>query len=131
MTNNLDLAKISENKLKSALLTTRDGAYLDIGQLDEAERWARQAIESQPNSHHSYTLLGAICYRRHELQQGDDWFKKAILRGAKPKDVDYEIKRVVRDTKDENKRQEVVEYLLKKDPMRYAWAKTSLKNRQK
>jgi len=47
------------------------------------------------------------------------WFDKAIKRGAKPEEVDYEIKRVVRDTKDENKRREVVEYPLKKDLMRY------------
>ena len=127
VTNNLDIAKIPENKLKSALLTTRGGAYRDIGQLDEAERCARQAIEYQPNSHHPYTLMGAICYGRGEYPQGDDWFNEAILRGAKPDDVDYEIKRVVRDTKDENKRREVVEYLLKKDSKRYAWAKPYLK----
>jgi len=42
------------------------------------------------------------------------WFDKAIKRGAKPEEVDYEIKRVVRDTKDENKRREVVEYPLKR-----------------
>ncbi len=127
VTNNLDLAKITENKLKSALLTTRGGAYLDIEQLGKAERCARQAIEYQPNSHHPYTLMGAICYRRGEYSQGDYWFNEAIKRGAEPDDVDYEIKRVVRNTKDENKRREVVEYLLKKDPKRYAWAKSCLK----
>jgi hypothetical protein len=55
------------------------------------------------------------------------WFDKAIKRGAKPEEVDYEIKRVVRDTKDENKSREVVEYLLNKDPKRYTWAKSYLK----
>lgn len=127
VTNNLDLARIPENKLKSALLTTRGGACLDIEQLDEAERCARQAIEYQPDSHHPYTLMGAICYRQHEYSQGDYWFNEAIERGAESEDVDYEIKRVVRDTKDENKRQEVVEYLLNKEQMRYAWAKSYLK----
>jgi hypothetical protein len=127
LTNNLDLARIPENKLKSALLTTRGGACLDIEQLDEAEKCVRQAIEYQPDSHHPYTLMGAICYRQHEYSQGDYWFNEAIERGAKSEDVDYEIKRVVRDTKDENKRREVVEYLLNKDAMRYAWAKSYLK----
>lgn len=127
VTNNLDIAKITENKLKSALLTTRGGACLDIEQLDEAERCARQAIEYQPNSHHPYTLMGAICYRRGEYSQGDYLFNEAIKRGAELDDVDYEIKRVVRDTKDENKRREVVEYLLNKDSIRYAWAKSQLK----
>ncbi|MBD2196241.1 MULTISPECIES: hypothetical protein [Calothrix] len=42
--------------------------------------------------------------------------------------MDSEIRRVVKNTKDENKRQEVVNYLLKKDPKRYYWAKFYLKN---
>lgn len=37
------------------------------------------------------------------------------------------MKRVVKNAKDENKRREVVEYLLKKDPHRYAWANSYLK----
>jgi len=131
LTNNLDLARIPENKLKSALLTTRGGACLDIEHLDEAQKCARQAIEYQPDSHHPYTLMGAICYRQHEYSQGDYWFNEAIERGAESEDVDDEIKRVVRDTKDENKRREVVEYLLNKEPMRYAWAKSYLKKPKK
>lgn len=41
--------------------------------------------------------------------------------------MDAEIKRIVKNTKDENKRREVIEYLLKKDSQRYAWAKSYLK----
>ncbi|HEY9295755.1 MAG TPA: hypothetical protein VIQ31_05170, partial [Phormidium sp.] len=36
LTENLDLDKIKENKLKSALLTTRGGAFRDIAKLDDA-----------------------------------------------------------------------------------------------
>jgi hypothetical protein len=123
LTANLDLDRIKETKLKSALLTTRGGAFRDISKLDDAEYCARQAIKYQPNSHHPYTLMGAICYERHQYADGDYWFNEAIKRGANPRDTDAEIKRVVRNAKDENKRREVVEYLLKKDPVRYAWAK--------
>jgi hypothetical protein len=59
LTENLNLEKIKENKLKSALLTTRGGAFRDIEELDKAEKCARQAIEYQPNSHHPYTLNGS------------------------------------------------------------------------
>jgi tetratricopeptide (TPR) repeat protein len=130
LTENLNFDKISENKLKSALLTTRGGAFRDIEELDKAEKCARQAIEYQPNSHHPYTLMGAICYERREYSKGDYWFEEAIKRGASPSDQDAEIKRVVKNAKDENKRREVVEYLLKKDPSRYAWAKSYLKKPQ-
>ena len=37
---------------------------------------------------------------------------------------DAEIKRVVRETRDDLKRRQVVDYLLQKDSMRYAWAKS-------
>ncbi|MEH2230920.1 MAG: hypothetical protein V7K71_15090 [Nostoc sp.] len=127
LTNNLQFDKIKENKLKSALLTTRGGAFRDVGKLDEAENCARQAIEYQPKSHHPYTLMGAICFERHQYSDGEYWFQEAIKRGANPRDMDSEIKRVVKNAKDENKRREVIEYLLKKDSQRYAWAKSYLK----
>jgi hypothetical protein len=122
VTENLDFDQIKENKLKSALLTTRGGAFRDIDKLDDAEKCALKAIEYQPQSHHPYTLMGAICYERGQYSQGDDWFNEAIKRGAESEDIDSELKRVVKNAKDE-KRREVVEYLLTKNPQRYAWAK--------
>ncbi len=122
VTENLDFDQIKENKLKSALLTTRGGAFRDIDKLDDAEKCALKAIEYQPQSHHPYTLMGAICYERGQYSQGDDWFNEAIKRGAESEDIDSELKQVVKNAKDE-KRREVVEYLLTKNPQRYAWAK--------
>ncbi len=127
LTNHLEFDKIQENKLKSALLTSRGGAFRDIEKLDKAENCARQAIEYQPRSHHPYTLMGAICFERHQYSDGEYWFQEAIKRGANPRDMDSEIKRVVKNAKNENKRREVIEYLLKKDPQRYAWAKYYIK----
>ncbi|MGJ5630744.1 tetratricopeptide repeat protein [Nostoc sp. CALU 1950] len=126
LTNNLEFDKIKENKLKSALLTSRGGAFRDIEKLDNAENCARQAIEYQPKSHHPYTLMGAICFERHQYSDGEYWFQEAIKCGANPRDMDSEIKRVVKNAKDENKRRKVIEYLLKKDSQRYAWAKSYL-----
>ncbi|MEG4815122.1 hypothetical protein [Microcoleus sp. K5-D4] len=123
VTENLDFDQIKENKLKSALLTTRGGAFRDIDKLDDAQKCALKAIEYQPQSHHPYTLMGAICYEWGQYSQGDDWFNKAIKRGAESEDIDSELKQVVKNAKDE-KRREVVEYLLKKNPQRYAWAKS-------
>ncbi|MEG4072366.1 hypothetical protein QUA30_06605 [Microcoleus sp. Pol14C2] len=128
LTENLDFDKIKENKLKSALLTTRGGAFRDIDKLDDAERCALKAIEYQPQSHHPYTLMGAICFERGQFLEGERWFNEAIKRGASPRDQDAEMKRVVKNAKN-GKRREVVEYLLKKDPQRYAWAKF-YRNRQ-
>ena len=132
VTGNLNFNTIKENKFKSALLTTRGGAFRDISKLYDAEKCARKAIEYQPQSHHPYTLMGAICFERGQYLKGERWFDEAIKRGASPRDMDAEIKRVVKNA-DNNKRRQVVEYLLKKDPKRYAWAKSYLKkaNNQK
>ncbi len=127
LTENLDFNQIKENKLKSALLTTRGGAFRDIDTLDDAQKCALKAIEYQPQSHHPYTLMGAICFERGEFLEGERWFNEAIKRGASPRDQDAEMKRVVKNAKDENKRREVINYLLEKDSRRYAWAQSYLK----
>jgi hypothetical protein len=121
----VNLNKIQESDLKSALWVTRGAAFRDLDQLDKAENCATQAMECQPDSHQPYTLMGAICYDRREYADGDHWFEMAAERGAD--DADDEIERIVRMTKDKNKRREVAEYLLSKDPDRYAWANSYLK----
>jgi hypothetical protein len=124
---NLDLSSIKESNLKSAILVTRGAAFRDIDDLENAEICAKQAIEAHPQSYQPYTLLGAISYDKGQYPTGDDYFAEAVKRGAKSEEIDDEIKRVIRSTKDENKLQEVVNYLLKKDSQRYAWAKSYLK----
>jgi tetratricopeptide (TPR) repeat protein len=124
---NLDLSSIRESNLKSAILVTRGAAFRDIGDLDNAESCAKKAIEYHPQSYQPYTLLGAIYYDKGEYSEGDDWFAEAVKRGAKTEEIDDEIKRVLLSTKDDNKRQDAVNYLLKKDSQRYAWAKSYLK----
>lgn len=131
LTENLNFDTIKEDKLKSALLTTRGGAFRDINKLDDAEKCALKAIEYHEKSHHPYTLMGAICFENGEYLKGEIWFSKAIERGASPRDEDREIKRIVKNAKDENKRRELVEYLLKKDRVRYNWAESYLKKAKK
>ena len=124
-TENVNWNKVQESDLKSVLLVTRGAAFRDLDQLDEAESCATQAMECQPDSHQPYTLLGAICYDRSQYKEGDDWFGMAAERGAD--DTDDEIEKIVRGIKDKDKRREVAEYLLSKDPNRYKWANSYLK----
>ncbi|HIE01187.1 MAG TPA: hypothetical protein EYP59_13015 [Thiotrichaceae bacterium] len=122
LTDNLKIDQIKNNKLKSALSTTRGGAFRDRRQLDKAENCALQAIEYFPNSHHPYTLMGALCYEWGDYEKGDIWFDKAIKRGASPRDQDAEIKRVIKQA-DKEERGNLMAYLLKKDSQRYKWVK--------
>lgn len=123
LTNNLqNIRSLKEAKLKSALFTTRGGALRDLEHLNEAENCALEAISHFPNSHNPYTLMGALCYDTGRYEQGDEWFEKAIKRGAKPNDQDSEIKRILNKKKGKE-RQEIIDHLLKKDPARFAWVK--------
>ncbi|NEQ70241.1 MAG: hypothetical protein F6K21_33070 [Symploca sp. SIO2D2] len=125
VTENVNWKKIKESDLSSALLVTRGAAFRDLAQLDKAENCAAQAVECQPNNHQPYTLMGAIYYDQGKYSEGDDWFEMAGERGAD--DTDDEIERIVKMTKDKEKRREVAQYLLNKDPNRYGWANSYLK----
>jgi len=130
LTENLILEYIKLSKLRAALLTTRGGALRDIGKNEDAEKCAREAIEYYPDNHNPYTLMGALCFDASRYQEGLEWFAEAVKRGAKEIDQDSEIKRILR----KNQNKDLIDYLLKEDPYRFAWAKSfSVKsiNRQK
>lgn len=129
-TDNLDFKQIKPAKLRAALLTTRGGALRDINSLDEAENCALEAIKHFADSHNPYTLMGALCYQTGRFGEGDKWFEEACKRGAEPRDQDAEIKRILRKKYD----QALIDHLLKKDPVRFAWVKDFVKkftNRKK
>jgi hypothetical protein len=121
-TDNLDFKKIKPAKLRAALLTTRGGAFRDINEFNNAEHCALDAIKHFPDSHNPYTLMGALCYDTGRYEEGDRWFAEAVKRGAKPQDQDAEIKRILRKKKGD-KLEKLIEHLLKKDPIRFAWVK--------
>lgn len=121
-TDNLDFKKIKPAKLRAALLTTRGGAFRDINEFNNAEHCALEAIKHFPDSHNPYTLMGALCYDTGRYEEGDRWFAEAVKRGAKPQDQDAEIKRILRKKKGDEL-EKLIEHLLKKDPIRFAWVK--------
>lgn len=124
LTSNPDLIpSLKENKLKAALLTTRGGALRDIEKLEDAECCALEAIKHFPKSHNPYTLMGALCYATRRYDEGDKWFEEAVKRGAKPKDQDAEIRRILNKKKGKD-RKEMIGDLIAKDPVRFAWVKS-------
>lgn len=121
----VNLDRVRESDLKSAVLVTRGAAFRDLGCWDKARSCASEAKECQPDNHQPYTLMGAIYYDLREYSEGDRWFEMASERGAD--DTDDEIERIVRMTKDKDKRREVVEYLLHKNSVRYHWANSYIR----
>ncbi|MBE9183729.1 hypothetical protein IQ270_03055 [Microcoleus sp. LEGE 07076] len=127
LTNNFNFNKIPGDELKSALLTTRGTAFRDVENFSEAEKCAKQAIDYCPHGYEPYLLMATISKRQEKYEDYVFWENEAIKRGAELGDEDYELKRMVKNIKDEVKLQEVVEYLLKEDPHQYAWANSYLK----
>jgi tetratricopeptide (TPR) repeat protein len=103
------------------LLTNRGGAYKDLGEFEKAIECADKARRLQPRSFYPYNLFGGIYYRKGEHQKGDSYFERAIELGSPSRVQDAEIWRSFNEISDEEKRQ-TAEYLIKKDPKRYAWA---------
>jgi len=81
-----------------------------------------EAKTYNPKKHYPYTLLGALCYDTKRYDQGDKWFEEAVKRGAKANDQDAEIRRILNKKKGKD-RQEMINHLLAKDPIRFEWAK--------
>ncbi|GGA28171.1 hypothetical protein CYANOKiyG1_44390 [Okeania sp. KiyG1] len=110
----VNLEKLKDKDLKARILVTRGAAFRDVRQLNEAKNLALQAHKIDSKSHHPCTLLGATCYGLGKYGDGDYWFEEAQQRGADIKDIDKEIKRLVKETSNRKKRKEIIEYLLKK-----------------
>lgn len=119
----INIDNIKPAKLRAALLTTLGGALRDVEDLDQAEKSALKAISNYPDSHNPYTLMGALCYDTKRYEEGSKWFEEAIKRGAQLKDEDSEIKKILRKEHNHN----LVDYLLKKDPIRFSWVKEFIK----
>lgn len=115
----------TESRVLAAAHTTRGGAYRDLGDLEKAMTSANQAVGLSSNSFHPYNLLGAVHYEQGNPAEGDRNFEKAVKLGAHPKTQDAEIRTALKNSAIETKRV-IADYLLRKDPAKYAWARTYL-----
>ncbi|WP_143594107.1 hypothetical protein [Synechococcus sp. BO 8801] len=117
------LSGIQTCKVKSALLTNRAGAKRDLHDLEGARGDGHGAVKINPQSFHPHNLLGAVYYQAGEPQLGDKHFEIAISLGASREEQDNEIKSALQRSTPEA-RVAVVEYLLAKNPVKYAWLRS-------
>lgn len=118
----LDFEQSPNNRVGSALWTTRGGSLRDLGRAADAMDSARQGHQLDPRSFHPCTLLGALHYEAGDRAEGDLWFQKAIERGANPEAIDSELQAIWRRA-GKARRDEIRRHLLAIDPIRYAWVK--------
>jgi tetratricopeptide (TPR) repeat protein len=89
------LGRVTDQKPRSATLTTRGGALRDLKRYDEAERSGLEAHYLTPSDFRPCTLLGAVRMEMGDYAAGADWYAKAEARGATPDSVDRELKSIL------------------------------------
>lgn len=114
-------------RLRSAIFTTRGGAFRDLGNWGSAEECANQAIQFNESTFQPYNLLGAIYFERGMPEKGEEAFRKAMELGAQPNIQEKQMKAALKSA-GQLERKIVAEYLLRKDPKRYSWANYYLKH---
>lgn len=107
-------------KLRSAIATTHGGVMRDLRRLDDALRLGNQAHTLTPKDFRPCTLLGAVNFELGHYDIGQDWYAKAIERGATERSIDYDLRGILLRA-DPEKRKEIQAFLLRKDPARYRW----------
>jgi hypothetical protein len=66
------------------------------------------------------TLLGALYYEMGDFSLGDEWFAKAVERGARPRALDEELRSIYLRSSGV-RREGMKRHLLAVDPIRYGW----------
>lgn len=118
--NRIEINSQSNDRLKSALCTTKGGALRDQKKYEEALHLAMQAHNFDARSFHPCTLVGAIHFETGDFALGEKWFAMAVQRGATLDAIDSEVRAIFRRL-DAALKNRLADHLLKSDPIRFAW----------
>ena len=116
----IEVEKQKSPKLKSALCTTRGGVMRDLGHWDKALQLGEKAHAFKTDDYRPCTLLGAIHMETGNYGLGQEWYAKAVERGATVDSVDKDLRKVFFRA-NQAKQAEMREFLLREDRVRYAW----------
>jgi len=128
MLSTIDIAGLKNRKLKSALCTTHGGVKRDIKEYDEALSLGEQAHLLTPKDFRPCTLLGAVNIEIGHFDLGHSWYGKAVKRGYSEKSMDDELRSIFKRA-EKSKQEALRNDLLKRDSVRYRWAKKKHDNR--
>lgn len=123
---NISTSKFKTKKIESAFNTTYGGVKRDIGVHHEAIALGKKAHALTPDDFRPCTLLGAVNIELGNYDEGQDWYQKAIKRGASEKSVDDDLRNIFKRS-EKSKRKDLAIFLFKRDPERYGWVEKYLK----
>ena len=92
----------------------------DLGRWDKAMQLGEQAHAFEADDYRPCTLLGAIHMETGNYGLGQEWYAKAVERGATVDSVDQDLRKVYFRA-DQARQAEMREFLLRQDRVRYAW----------
>ncbi len=78
------------------LLCTIGAAHRQKGEPAKALEYATRSIEIPDTSWHPYRLAGAACFDLERYDEGEEYFNKAIEKGANPKKISAEKEQIRR-----------------------------------
>jgi hypothetical protein len=110
----------AQTKLKSAIRTTHGGALRDLGHFTAALKMGEEAHALLPNNFRPCTLLGALNIELGNFEVGHKWYCLAEARGAKPDNIEQEVRSLLTRMSAE-KRDEAIRELRRIDPVQYRW----------
>jgi len=126
----INVEQQKSTKLKSALCTTRGGAMRDLERWDEALRLGEKAHAFRADDYRPCTLLGAIHMETGNYSLGQEWYAKAVEREATIASVDQDLRNVFFRA-NQAKQEEMRDFLLREDPVRYAWVTAKTKTHKR
>lgn len=122
----IDIDKKKSSKIKSAFFTTQGGVKRDLLQKDEALRLGEKAHLLVNKDFRPCTLLGAVYMETGCYDLGQEWYAKAVERGASERVIDSDLRSIFMRA-DKAIQDEMRAHLLKFDPVRYRWVKTGVR----
>ncbi|PWE33736.1 hypothetical protein DDZ14_03470 [Maritimibacter sp. 55A14] len=114
------LRQVTEGNQRSAVLTTRGGAFRDVQRHDDAMQSGIEAHSLTPEDFRPCTLLGAVCLEMGDYASGADWYEKAEARGASRASVDGELRSIL-DALPTKEGASMIAALKSRDARRYNW----------
>lgn len=126
----IDVEAQKSRKLKAALCTTHGGVMRDLNRWDEALNLGEKAHTLRANDYRPCTLLGAIHMETGNYSLGQEWYAKAVERGATVDSVDQDLRNIFFRA-DQAKQAEMREFLLRENADRYAWVAAKANTRKR
>ncbi|WP_372599051.1 hypothetical protein [Amphritea sp.] len=118
----INIDKKKSPKIKSAFFTTHGGVKRDLGQKDEALSLGEKAHLLMCEDFRPCTLIGAVYMETGRYILGQEWYAKAVERGASERAIDSDLRSIFMRA-DKASKDEMRAHLLGVDPIRYHWMK--------